>query len=101
MIVVLNPNVKTNGTTRLRNVYRITRRDDDNPFLKLSHHSDPFEANPDPRSVVLTDGVPYPGFRHNPNYIEARRVFCEGRLISYQSVNPPFHQSVNPSIHQF
>lgn len=64
----MNPGVKMNGSTRLRNVYRITRKDEDNPFLKLLHFSDPFKVNVDPR--------------HNPNYIDARKVFCEGKFTT-------------------
>lgn len=68
----MNPSVKSNGSTRLRNVYRITREDDKNPFLRLLHFSDPFKVTPDPR--------------HNINYIEARKVFCEGNLFLTNSI---------------
>ncbi|KAI6221524.1 Glucuronosyltransferase [Aphelenchoides besseyi] len=66
IIIVMNPAVNTNGSTRLRNVYRITRKDEENPFLRLLHLSDPFKVAVDPR--------------HDSNYIEARKVFCQDLL---------------------
>ncbi|KAI6193837.1 Glucuronosyltransferase [Aphelenchoides besseyi] len=66
IVIVMNPAVNTNGSTRLRNVYRITRKDEDNPFLRLLHLSDPFKVAVDPR--------------HDSNYIEARKVFCQDLL---------------------
>ncbi|KAI6184548.1 Glucuronosyltransferase [Aphelenchoides bicaudatus] len=73
IISVINPHVKSNGSTRLRNVYRITRKDEENPFLKLMHFSDPFKVTPDPR--------------HNPHYIETRKVFCEELLKDTEFIN--------------
>ncbi|KAI6218188.1 Glucuronosyltransferase [Aphelenchoides fujianensis] len=66
VVMLFNPKVTSNGSTRLRNVYKVVRKDEENPFLRLGHFSDPFDYAPDPR--------------HNPDYIEARKVFCEDLL---------------------
>ncbi|KAI6184549.1 UDP-glucuronosyltransferase [Aphelenchoides bicaudatus] len=65
LIVVYNPNVKTNGSTRLRNVYRVGV--DDNPFMKSDHLVDPFT---------------YTTFsRRDARSIKTRLVFCQSEFL--------------------
>jgi hypothetical protein len=74
---------------RLRNVYRIERNNEDNPYLKMSRFTDPFSVASNPR--------------HNLHYIETRKVFCEGKvqyslLFIHNRFRPTKQRQIDPKI---
>ncbi|KAI1710716.1 CRE-UGT-52 protein [Ditylenchus destructor] len=65
LIMEFNPNVESNGSTRLRHVYRI-QLSGDNPFMNLKHMTHPFEH---------FNFLPDQGYHHTKN------MLCEGKFF--------------------
>ncbi|KAI1697771.1 UDP-glucoronosyl and UDP-glucosyl transferase domain-containing protein [Ditylenchus destructor] len=74
LIIEYNPTVLTNGSTKLRNVYRIGMTGH-NPFMDLKHLTSPFE------NIVA------PFFRRDEGYEHAKMSLCEALISNKELIN--------------